>query len=44
MRFLIDTNIFLEVIIEQEKAEEAKALLSKTEEHDFLCPIFLFTR
>lgn len=40
MRFLIDTNIFLEVIIEQEKAEEAKALLSKTEEHDFFMSDF----
>ncbi|MGQ9631841.1 MAG: type II toxin-antitoxin system VapC family toxin [bacterium] len=35
MRLLIDTNIFLEVILEQEKAEEAKILLAKTEEHEF---------
>ncbi|MEW6675506.1 MAG: PIN domain-containing protein [Nitrospirota bacterium] len=40
MRFLIDTNIFLEVILEQEKAEEVKALLSKTEEHDFFMSDF----
>jgi len=35
MRFLIDTNIFLEVILGQEKAEKAQELLSKTEEHEF---------
>ena len=35
MRFLIDTNIFLEVILEQEKAEEARAFLAKTKEHNF---------
>ena len=32
---LIDTNIFLEIILEQEKADEARRLLSKTEEHEF---------
>ncbi len=40
MRFLIDTNIFLEVILDQNKADEAKALLSKTEEHDFFMSDF----
>jgi predicted nucleic acid-binding protein len=35
VRLLIDTNIFLEVILEQAKAEEAQALLVKTEEHEF---------
>ncbi len=34
MRFLVDTNIFLEVILEQEKAGEAKSFLEKTNEHD----------
>ena len=34
MRFLVDTNIFLEVILEQEKADEAKSFLEKTNEHD----------
>ena len=33
-QLLMDTNIFLEVILEQEKAEEARALLARTEEHD----------
>jgi predicted nucleic acid-binding protein len=35
MKFLIDTNIFLEVILAQSKAADAQKLLSKTEEHDF---------
>lgn len=34
MRLPIDTNIFLEVLLEQDKASEARELLSKTEEHD----------
>lgn len=35
MRLLIDTNIVLEVILEQAKVEEARALLAETEEHEF---------
>jgi len=35
MRLLIDTNVFLEVILEQARAKEAQDLLSKTEEHEF---------
>ena len=35
MRVLIDTNVFLEVILEQEKAEEARTFLEKIEEHEF---------
>ena len=35
MKLLIDTNIFLEVILEQEKASEARSLLSNIEEHEF---------
>lgn len=35
MRLLVDTNIFLEVILEQEKAQAARDLLSKAEEHEF---------
>jgi predicted nucleic acid-binding protein len=35
MKFLIDTNIFLEVILAQSKATDAQKLLSKTEKHDF---------
>ncbi|MCG2709119.1 MAG: PIN domain-containing protein [Thermodesulfovibrionales bacterium] len=40
MRLFIDTNIFLEIILEQEKVEDAKALLSKIEEHDFFISDF----
>ena len=35
MRLLIDTNIFLEVILDQENAQQARELLAKTEEHEF---------
>ena len=35
MRLLIDTNIFLEIVLAQDKAEEAKALLSEIEKHYF---------
>jgi hypothetical protein len=34
MKLLIDTNIFLEIILEQEKAVDAKALLESAGEHD----------
>ena len=35
MRLLIDTNILLEIILEQEKADEARSLLVGTDEHAF---------
>lgn len=35
MRILLDTNIFLEVILEQTKASEARAILSQVERHEF---------
>ena len=35
MKLLLDTNIFLEVILGQERANEARTLLSKVEEHEF---------
>ena len=34
MKALLDTNIFLEIILSQEKAEEAKALLLKSTEQE----------
>jgi len=40
MRLLIDTNIFLEVILDQEKAGDAKSLLTRNEEHDFFITDF----
>jgi len=35
MKALLDTNIFLEIILSQERAEEAKNLLRKSGEHEF---------
>lgn len=35
MKALLDTNIFLEIILSQERAEEAKELLLKSAEHEF---------
>ncbi|MBC7078983.1 MAG: type II toxin-antitoxin system VapC family toxin [Methanothrix sp.] len=34
MRLLLDTNIFLEVLLDQDSAKEAKDLLSAVEEHE----------
>lgn len=33
MNLLLDTNIFLEILLNQERAAEARQLLSKAEEH-----------
>jgi hypothetical protein len=35
MKALLDTNVFLEIILSQEKAEEAKSLLLKSSQHQF---------
>ena len=35
MKLLLDTNIFLEVILDQERANEARTLLSEVERHEF---------
>ena len=35
MKALLDTNIFLEIVLSQEKADEAKNLLLKSAEHEF---------
>ena len=40
MRLLIDTNIFLEILLEQRRAEEAKDLLRKVDQHDFFISDF----
>lgn len=40
MRLLLDTNIFLEVLLDQEHAEEARRLLSQVEEHEFFASDF----
>lgn len=34
MRLLADTNIFLEVILNQDKAPDARALLAQNDDHD----------
>jgi predicted nucleic acid-binding protein len=35
MKALLDTNVFLEIILSQEKAEDAKSLLLKSAQHEF---------
>lgn len=35
MKFLVDTNIILEVVLDQEKSEEAKSFLMKFDENQF---------
>ena len=35
MNLLLDTNIFLEIILDQEKASDARRLIEKAEEHNF---------
>ena len=40
MRLLIDTNIFLEILLDQSRAEEAKELLRKVDRHDFFISDF----
>ena len=40
MRLLIDTNIFLEVLLEQARAEEARSLLAAVESHEFFISDF----
>ncbi len=40
MRLLVDTNIFLEVLLGQERAEAAQRFLSKTDEHEFFMSDF----
>ena len=34
MRILVDTNVFLEVLLDQAKAEEARKLLEATGSHE----------
>ena len=40
MKLLIDTNVFLEVLLEQARATDAKELLAKTDEHSFFISDF----
>jgi predicted nucleic acid-binding protein len=43
MKLLIDTNIFLEVILEQEKAKEVRTFLPQVEVHKFSSPTIPYT-
>lgn len=40
MRLLVDSNVFLEVLLRQEKADEAMALLSGVESNEFFISDF----
>jgi predicted nucleic acid-binding protein len=40
MKLLLDTNIFLEVLLDQSRANNAKTLLAKTDTHDFFISDF----
>src|SRR5712692_9945854 len=40
MKLLVDTNIFLEVLLEQSRANDAKKLLAKSNAHDSLISDF----
>lgn len=40
MKLLLDANIFLEVLLEQSRAHDAKTLLAKTDVHDFFISDF----
>ncbi len=40
MRLLIDTNVFLEVLLEQTEADVAKDFLSHSDKHDFFISDF----
>ena len=41
-RLLVDTNIFLEILLEQGRANEARALLSETESYEFFITDYSF--
>jgi predicted nucleic acid-binding protein len=40
VKLLLDTNIFIEILLGQAKADEAKALLSQVDTHDFFITDF----
>ena len=42
VRLLLDTNIFLEIILDQARAEEAKTVLLKCDSHDLYMTDFTF--
>lgn len=40
MKLLLDTNVFLEIILEQQRSGEAISLLEKTQDHEFFITDF----
>ena len=44
MRILVDTNVFLEVLLDQAKAEEARKLLEATGSHEMFMSDYPSTR
>ena len=40
MRLLLDTNIFLEILLDQERAEESRTLLRNTQNHELFATDF----
>lgn len=40
MRLLLDTNVFLEILLEQEQASKARFLLSRSDDHEFFISDF----
>lgn len=43
MNLLLDTNIFLEILLNQERAAEACQLLSKADEHHAVADAYMLT-
>jgi predicted nucleic acid-binding protein len=40
MKLLLDTNVFLEIFLEQDQAAEARSLLSRGDDHEFFTSDF----
>lgn len=40
MKYLVDSNIFLEILLEQEKKDEARELLARIDVYDFFVTDF----
>jgi len=40
MKLLLDANVFLEILLEQERADEARTLLKRTSKHEFFLSDF----
>ena len=40
MKLLLDTNVFLEILLEQEQTAQARSLLSRSDDHEFFISDF----